>query len=124
VRPIDCRGNLTIEFAILVPLFLLLAIGVFDIGMVMTQRLELEFATEGGARCLATYNNPNPNPCSTPDATNAFAASLLPAAFGVSASNFVATKTATTGCVTSSFTYQPVILPSAITLGTSACWPL
>jgi Flp pilus assembly protein TadG len=120
----DCRGAVLIEFAIIAPLMLLLAIGIFDIGMAMTARLELEFATEGGARCLATYNNPNPNPCSTPDATNAFAASLLPAAFGVSASNFVATKTATTGCVTSSFTYQPVILPRVITVGTTACWPL
>jgi hypothetical protein len=37
----DNRGNLSIEFAILFPLFLLLAIGMFDIGMLIIERMQV-----------------------------------------------------------------------------------
>jgi Flp pilus assembly protein TadG len=114
-----CRGNLAIEFAILVPLFLLLAIGIFDIGMVVIEKMKLEFATEAAAKLFATPDN---GVCRTPVATADYAAGLL----GISPSNF----SVATGCggqpggsVTANYTYTPIILPSPIDLVASACYP-
>ena len=123
----DNRGNLSIEFAILFPLFLLLAIGMFDIGMLIIERMQVEFATESAAKCFATNQNPpnpNPNPiCATPTATAVYAAGLLPAVLGISASNFSAVLDPTCGgSVTVNYTYVPMILPSNIPLRTSACY--
>jgi Flp pilus assembly protein TadG len=116
----DCRGNLTIEFAVLVPLFLLLAIGVFDIGMVILERLQLEFAVEASAKCLAIGNAL----CPTTGATSVFAATLIPPAFGVLPDNFVATKTATIACVKASFAYSPMVIPMTIPLASNVCYPV
>jgi TadE-like protein len=97
----DCRGNLSIEFAILVPLFLLLAIGIFDTGMVVIEKMKLEFATEAAAKLFVT---PDKGVCRTPAATADYAAGLL----GISPSNFsVATPCGGQpgGSVTANYTY-------------------
>jgi Flp pilus assembly protein TadG len=125
----DCRGSLTIEFAILFPVLFLLLVGGIELGMVVVERMQLEFATEAAAKCFATSSsNPNPNPnlpCVSIPATAAYAAGLLAPVWGISASNFSVTKTPSgEGCVTSSYTYTPMILPSIIPLGASACYPI
>ena len=115
----DCRGNFSIEFAILFPLFLLLAIGIFDIGMVVIEKMKLEFATEAAAKLFVT---PDKGVCRTPAAAADYAAGLL----GISPSNFsVATPCGGQpgGSVTATYTYMPIILPSTIDLVASACYP-
>jgi Flp pilus assembly protein TadG len=109
----------------------LLIAGGIELGMVMISRQQLEFATEAAAKCFATNNpNPNPNPnrpCASPQATAAYAVGLLPA-LGISSSNFNVTTTTCSGVlsgvVTGTYTYTPMILPSNIDIGASACWPI
>jgi hypothetical protein len=122
----DCRGNLTIEFAILFPVLFLLLVGGIEFGMVIIERMPLEFATEAAAKCLATYNPiSNPNRCNSLGATADYAAGLMAPGWGISASNFIPTRTAYEGCVTSSYTYRPMILPTTIPLGTNLiCYPI
>jgi len=129
----DCRGSLTIEFAILFPVLFLLLVGGIEFGMVVVEKMQLEFATEGAAKCFATRSsstNPNPSlPCVDDPTTGAYAAGLLAPGWGISASNFSATKmppiNPVSGCVTASYSYTPMILPTPpIPLGTTACYPI
>jgi Flp pilus assembly protein TadG len=124
----DCRGSVTIEFAVLFPVLCLLLVGGIELGMVVIGRMQLEFATEAAAKCFATsssLNNPNPSlPCVSRTATAVYAAGLMPPGWGISPSDFHPTRTASDGCVTSSYTYTPMILPTTISLGTSACYPI
>jgi hypothetical protein len=130
----DCRGNLTIEFAVLVPVFCLLIVGGLDLGMVVIERMQVEFATEAAAKCFArtsSSDHPIPNlPC-TPAYTADYAAQHLAPGWGISASNFSVTQRPVglgyEGCVSSSDTYTPMILPPGLfsSLGTGwLCYPI
>ena len=124
----DCRGNLTIEFAILFPVLFLLLVGGIELGLVVVERMQLEFATEAAAKCFANSNSiPNPNPtlhCTTTAEAADYAAQHLAPIWGISASNFIVTMTLGEGCVTSSYKYTPMILPMTIPLGAYARYPI
>jgi hypothetical protein len=51
------RGQGMIEFAIIVPVFLLLLMGMLEFGFVFTNNLSLEYATREGARAGSTLSN-------------------------------------------------------------------
>jgi Flp pilus assembly protein TadG len=51
------RGQGMVEFAIIVPVFLLLLMGMLEFGFVFTHNLSLEYATREGARAGATLSN-------------------------------------------------------------------
>lgn len=121
----DCRGSALIEFAIIFPIMLLVMVGSLDVGLVMLNRMQLEFATEAAARCYAINQGPPPNNpiCATAAAAAAYAAGLLPT-IKVSSSDFSVLTIGTDGCVTGNFNYVPFFLPSTIPLGTRACYPI
>jgi TadE-like protein len=117
----DCRGSLTIEFAILFPVLFLLLVGGLDLGMVMLEKMQLEFATEAAARCGGTKD---PNCLSSTDA-EVYAATLITTP-GISSSNFSVSPlpcVSGSGSVvtaTASYTYTPMILPVSVPIGASA----
>ena len=51
------RGQGLVEFAMLVPVFLLLLLGMLEFGLVFDQRLTLQYATREGARVGAALGN-------------------------------------------------------------------
>ena len=53
------RGQGMVEFAIIVPVFLLLLMGMLEFGFVFTHNLSLEYATREGARAGATLSDGN-----------------------------------------------------------------
>jgi Flp pilus assembly protein TadG len=127
----DCRGSLTIEFAILFPVLFLLLVGGLDLGMVVIERMQVEFVTEAAAKCFANANsNPNPNPnlpCTTASATADYAAGHLSPGWGISAAQFTVKQTASDGCVSASYAYTPMILPTGLfsSFGTGwLCYPI
>ena len=127
----DCRGSLTIEFAILFPVLFLLLVGGIEFGMVVVEKMQLEFATEGAAKCFATRSsstNPNPSlPCVDDPTTGAYAAGLLAPGWGISAAQFTVKQTASDGCVSASYAYTPMILPTGLfsSFGTGwLCYPI
>jgi hypothetical protein len=117
----DCRGSLTIEFAILFPVLFLLLVGGLDLGMVMLEKMQLEFATEWAARCGGTNDGNCPNSA----AAEANAATLITIP-GISSSNFsVSPLPCGSGGVvtaTANYTYTPMILPVSVPIGASASY--
>lgn len=53
----DRRGQAMVEFAIIVPVFLLLLMGMLEFGFVFTHNLSLEYATREGARVASTLSD-------------------------------------------------------------------
>ena len=51
------RGQGMVEFAVIVPVFLLLLMGMLEFGFVFTHNLSLEYATREGARAGATLSD-------------------------------------------------------------------
>jgi hypothetical protein len=51
------RGQGMVEFAIIVPVFLLLLMGMLEFGFVFTHNLSLEYATREGARVASTLSD-------------------------------------------------------------------
>ena len=53
----DRRGQAMVEFAIIVPVFLLLLMGMLEFGFVFTHNLSLEYATREGARVASSLSD-------------------------------------------------------------------
>jgi Flp pilus assembly protein TadG len=116
----DCRGSVAIEFAILFPVMMLVVTGYIELSMVVTSKMQLEFATEAAARCYAIRT------CTDAD-TVTYAAAHLPQALGGSPSNFHLAPPPTLpgdACVTARYTYTPMIWPSNIDILAGACYPM
>lgn len=62
----DARGQGVVEFAIILPVFLMLLLGVLEFGFAFDHHLTLEYATREGARTgAALANGGNPRGCGT-----------------------------------------------------------
>jgi Flp pilus assembly protein TadG len=112
----DCRGSVSIEFAVLFLFLLIPALSIFDVYVVALSKMQLEFATEAAARCFATGNIN----CTTSAATAVYAAALMP---NTSPSNFTVSTMACGGSVIANYNYTPMFLPSVISIDASACYP-
>jgi len=106
-------GAILVEFAIILPVLLLLTLGMFEVGLVMVQSLQLNFVTQGAAFAEATAKTPNPG--FSPGSGISWATSQLP-----SASFFPGSGA---GCVASNMPVKTMILPLP-QLSTQACWPV
>jgi Flp pilus assembly protein TadG len=115
------RGATAVEFALILPPFLLLLFGIVEFGRVLWTQSALHFAVEEAARC-ATVDATN---CATATQVQNFAVSR---AKGLGLKNTVFTLT-TPACgnqVSASYPF-PFILatmfPSSITLTAQSCFP-
>src|SRR5882672_12565586 len=95
------RGSILVEFAILFPVMLLLIVGGIDVGMVMLNSIQLEYATEAAAKCFATKNIN----CSTAAMTYAYAVERMTLAIDILPSNFTVSTMACGGSVTANYIY-------------------
>jgi Flp pilus assembly protein TadG len=66
----DQRGASTVEFALVLPLFIALTLGVVHMSMVVYAAVNLHDATEYTARCLAVSANTTGGTCPSTSATN------------------------------------------------------
>jgi Flp pilus assembly protein TadG len=122
VRSIGNRSGLAaLEFALLLPLFLLLVIGVMQLGQLFWTQTALQHAVQMAARC-ATVNTTT---CGTATQIKAYAATQ---AYGmvVAPATFTVT-TPTCGnnvAATTTFTFLTTLFPvSNITLQAQSCYP-
>lgn len=111
-------GSIAAEFALIVPLLLVLIFGVIEFGRVMWVRNSLQSAVEDAARCYA-LNRPA---CDTGAKVKAYAAA---AAMGVpvDASNFTLPADTCGKKVEGVYVFSSVvpIIPLSVTLGVNAC---
>jgi TadE-like protein len=101
----DCRGAVAVEMAIMLPVFLVLAIGMFDVGNFMLNDLELAFVTNNAATVQASNG-----------AGALWGQNQIPAA------SFTASSSSCGAVITSSWPYQGLIF--GVTLSQTACAPI
>lgn len=117
----DRRGVSALEFAVLLPLFLSLVIGLMQFGQVMWTQSALQHAVEMAARCASI----NTATCGTPAQTQAYAVTQ---AYGltVPAATFTASPAACGNQVLASFPFTldiPLVALPALTLSARSCYP-
>lgn len=116
------RGTVALEYAIILPVLLLMILGALDAGRVIWLQVTLERAVEAAARCAAI----NEIKCGSAAQIQSYAASQ---AYGttIAATAFVA---ASASCGTSvkgtvPFTFAiPWVMRRKITLSATACYPV
>lgn len=116
----DRRGSIAAEFALVIPLLLLLSFGIIEFGRTMWVRNSLQSAVEDAARCYA-LKRPE---CATAADTKTYAASK---AMGVpvTADAFAATAAACGKQVTATYPFVSIVpvIPLDYTINASACRP-
>lgn len=71
MRRSEARGQSLVEFALILPVFLLLLVGIFDIGHVVWSNDALTNAAREGARFAIVNGNQSQTPASRQDVKNA-----------------------------------------------------
>lgn len=122
----DKRGVAAVEFALLLPVFLLITGALIDIGLMMWTQLGIEHAVEAGARYASLYTASHP-PAPCPVAANVQSYTATQAyGLGLPASTFTYT-TATCGFqVKASYSYQFIgdgFPQMTMTLSATSCIP-
>ena len=115
------QGNTAVEFAIVLPVFLLLVLGIIEFGRLLWTQSTLQHAVEAAARC-ATVNT---SLCGTASQVQSFAAGEV---FGqsVPASTFSLTTPSCGTQVSASLPFSfvvPKLFPYKITLTAQSCHP-
>lgn len=119
------RGVVAVEYAILLPVFLLFVLGIMDMGRLLWTQVTLDRFVQQAARCAVI----TPSTCGTAAQIQTFAVTTN---YGMSFSDAAFTLASPTTCgtvagklVTVSKPFQfsaPLISPS-LTLGAQACYP-
>jgi Flp pilus assembly protein TadG len=111
-------GNAAVEFALLMPVFLLMLLGVVEFGRVLWTQSALQNAVEAAARCAAV----NTSLCGNASEVQSFASSQV---FGQSVTFSLSTPSCGTQVLaTLSFSFiVPKLLPYNITLSAQSCYP-
>lgn len=118
----DARGAALLEFAVLLPLFVLIVVGIMQLGHVLWIRTALQHAVEMAARCASV----NTASCGTAAQVEAYAVTQ---AYGVivPVDTFAASAAPCGNLVvaTYDFAFQTTLFPSpSISLSARSCYPL
>lgn len=117
----DTAATTAAEFALVVPVFLILVFGTINLGITFSAVSQIHYAAERAARCLSTNVSGN---CAA-GSINTYAKSFYqgPSVTGL---NFVATTGACGNKVTGTGSYQLVtgISATAVSISAKACYPL
>ncbi len=121
MRRLDDRGTLSIEYALILPAFLTLTLGVMDLGRLMWTQVTLDRAVQAAARCASV----NSSACTTDAAVQAYAAGQ---AWGLTtqASNFTVTHPSCGVSVTAQLAFafvMPWPTTGVSSVSASACYP-
>ncbi len=118
--PFICRrrGTVAIEYAIVLPVFLIMLLGIMDISRLLWTYTTLYRASEAAARCAAI----KAASCTTFGATQAYA---VTAAFGLNipATAFSVSHPACGMQVTATFGFGFIFPRRTVTLTATACYP-
>lgn len=122
MRRLDDRGALSIEYAVLLPVFLSLVFGVMDLGRLVWTQVTLDRAVQAAARCAAI----NSTSCGTNSAVQTYATTQT---WGLTtaASNFTVTHPSCGVTVSASLPFQLVVPWPGVNLSTlsaTACYPV
>jgi Flp pilus assembly protein TadG len=117
----DCRGVSALEFAVLLPLFLSLIIGLMQFGQVMWTQSALQHAVEMAARCASI----NTAACGSAAQIRDYAVTQ---AYGLTipAATFTPSTVACGNQVLASFPFTldiPLLPLPALTLSARSCYP-
>jgi len=120
----DRRGTSAIEFALTVPLFILMVLGIWQIGHGMWAQFALQHGAQMAARCMAVAAAAtNPTACTDTASTQSYAASQS-YGFNPSPSIFVISQPTCGNQISADYTVSPVVanfgIP-AFTLHAQAC---
>jgi hypothetical protein len=105
------RGAVAVEFALVFPVLLLMFVGVFSVGAVMIQEMQLTYVVQGAAQVGAEAKTPAPGP------GVAWAHPLLPSV--TFSGNLADCGVQITGQWPVSFGVFPTLM-----LSQTACWPI
>lgn len=134
-EPGRSSGVTAIEFALLLPLFLILVFAIVEFGQVLFFQAALQHAVTAAARCASEFStanslgaNNNPTDCSS---TNNIVTVATQQAYGlvIPAADFTATQSAAGNpydCVSASyaFTFNIPLLPRyAFNITANSCYP-
>jgi Flp pilus assembly protein TadG len=117
----SCSGTVTVENAIVLPVFLLLLFAVIEGGLLFWTQTTLQFAVEAAARCAAV----NSNECGSTSAIQSYAASQA-TGMTISSSSFTVTQPSCGYEVSISYPFSFLVtklFPSNITLTAKSCHP-
>jgi len=115
----NIRGATAVEFAIILPMFLLLLVGVIEVGRMLSTKNTLQYAVERAARCAVI----GASPCATPAQVQSYAASLVYGS-ALGAAVFSSTAPACGQEVSASLAYAPILpIPMSVTLTAQSCRP-
>ena len=131
----DRSGVTAVEFAMLLPFFIVLIFGIVEFGQVMFFQAALQHAVTGAARCFSEFSaanslgaNNTPTDCGAPNQTTKVQQVAQQQAFGLSfaASVFTPTTTATSNCVSASYNFNLAIpfINRIVVLTAQSCYPL
>lgn len=111
-------GNVAVEFALLLPAFVMVVVGTLYAGLVMYSAVGLHSAVEAGARCYSV----NSGQCSSASATQTYAKNQY---FGINSPTFSASTPACGHQVsaTVSVVLNAGIASWTIPLSATACFP-
>lgn len=117
----DSAGTTAAEFALVIPIFLLLTIGTMNVGFALAAVIRLNYATETAARCLSVDTT---GICTTAN-IDSYAKSRY-AIGNVSKLNFIATQPACGNNVAGAGNYDIYTGFGKVSIGiaASACYPL
>jgi len=117
----DRRGVTALEFAILLPFFVTLVLGMMQISQVLWTQMALQHAVEMAARCASI----NAASCGNANQIQTFAAAQV-YGMAIPAGTFSASTTTCGNQVLASFPYTldiPLVPLPALTLTARSCYP-
>lgn len=128
----DRSGVTIVEFAILLPFFLVLIFGIIEFGQLMFFQAALQHAVTNAARCYSEFATANalgatntPPDCSTTANVQTVAQQQ---AFGLNlpAGTFTATPSASGNCVAANYPFKLAIpfLSRTVVLTAQSCYPV
>jgi Flp pilus assembly protein TadG len=120
------RGVTAVEFALLLPFFVILLFGIIAFGQVLFLQAALQHAVTAAARCATISGAPG----STPDCSNAgnVASFAATQAYGLTLASSAFSQSTPTGfnCVNASYPFNvsiPLMPAIALTLTAKSCYP-
>src|SRR5258708_3963917 len=132
----DERGSSAVEFAMILPPFLILVLAVFNLSYLAYAASSLHWTVEQAARCAAISQRNTSLSCGTMTSTKTYAASIYKGpSIGLSTSSFTLTNDTTNKCrkVAASGTYNigagfvsvnaPLSATACFPADTSQAWP-
>lgn len=123
----DRDGVTAIEFALLLPFFVVLLFGVIEFGQVLFLQAALQHAVTEAARCATISGAAGSTPDCSSAGTVASYATTQAYGIGVAADTFSTSNPSGFNCVAASYPFLvaiPLLPPYQLTLTAKSCYPV